>query len=756
MRTTQPLALLLGSALLVASCQKSPEAAIRKGDTFFQEGHYKEAILEYRNALQINQQLGEVHLKLGDTYAKNNDGLNAIKEYIRAADLLPENNDAQLKAASGLLLAGRFDEARGRADKVLERDKQNVRAQILRGNALANLKDLDGAITEYENAIAADPKEHQAFVNLGTIQFMKGNREESEKAFLQAVTAAPKSIEARLGLANFYWASRRAAEAEQALKEALAIDPASLIANRALGIFYMATNKVADAEPYFKSLATTVGTPASMASLAQYYVLANRRDDARKILTGILQQKDGASIATIRLAALDASDGQRAAAQDRLRTYLVGTPTDLPAQLMYAELLLLDAKRDDAEKVVKAAIALDANSALAHQLAGQIYALNDRIDEAEKEYERVLQIDPRPYQAALELSRLHLAQGNVDKSTTYAQQALALAPQSPDAQSMLVRTYLVKGERDKAAAIVASLQKQYPNATGLHNLNALIELSKNNPAGARASYAKSLEIDRNNVEALNGIVRIDVAGKRVKEATDRLDDVAAQPTPSVDLLFTVATGYALVGAFDKSEAALKRALERDPARLKGYTMLGQLYAQTRRLADAKTQFQDLVKRNPNSVPAWTMIGMIEEAQGLPADAQKSYAHALSLDKRAAVAANNLAWLYVSSGTKLEEALALAQSAAEQIRDEPAVNDTLGWIYVKKDMGGRAIPLLESAVKASPNDPTFRYHLGTAYFKSSDWKKARVELEKALELNPKIAQADEIRKALAIVGGSPTQ
>src|SRR5262245_35467614 len=169
--------LLIVSALAIAGCQKTPDAAIQKGNAYFDEGKYKEAILEYRNALQINAQLGEVHLKLGDAYTKTNDAVNAIKEYVRAADLLPDNNDAQLKAASGLLLAGRFDEARGRADKVLERDKSNVRAQILRGNALANLKDLDGAIGEYENAIAADPKEHKAFVNVGTIQLMKGKRE---------------------------------------------------------------------------------------------------------------------------------------------------------------------------------------------------------------------------------------------------------------------------------------------------------------------------------------------------------------------------------------------------------------------------------------------------------------------------------------------------------------------------------------------------------------------------------------------------
>ena len=56
---------------------------------------------------------------------------------------------------------------------------------------------------------------------------------------------------------------------------------------------------------------------------------------------------------------------------------------------------------------------------------------------------------------------------------------------------------------------------------------------------------------------------------------------------------------------------------------------------------------------------------------------------------------------------------LAQVASEQLHQEPAVNDTLGWIFVKKDMAGRAIPFLENAAKADPSNAEFRYHLGTA-------------------------------------------
>src|SRR5262249_20616870 len=161
-----------------------------------------------------------------------------------------------------------------------------------------------------------------------------------------------------------------------------------------------------------------------------------------------------------------------------------------------------------------------------------------------------------------------------------------------------------------------------------------------------------------------------------------------------------------------------------------YNQLGQLYARQRRLDEAKTEFERMLKNNPTSIPARTMVGMIEEAQGRFTDAEKSYQSVLAVDARAAVAANNLAWLYATRNGNLDEALRLAQVAFDKLSDEPNVADTLGWILVKKDIARRAVPLLETAIKKLPADPLVRYHLGMAYFKTGDWKKSRIELDRA--------------------------
>src|SRR5206468_6451989 len=189
----------------------------------------------------------------------------------------------------------------------------------------------------------------------------------------------------------------------------------------------------------------------------------------------------------------------------------------------------------------------------------------------------------------------------------------------------------------------------------------------------------------------------------------------------------------------------------DPDRLQAYSLLDELYARQDRLEDAKASFRDVLTRNRTSVGAATMIAVLLELQKRIPEAEEQYEQVLLIDSRAAVAANNLAWLYVASDRKLDEALQLAQTAQQQLSDEPNVNDTLGWIYYQKKMLAQAVPHLESSVQKSPNDPTHHFHLGMAYVQTGAWDKARESLKRAFALKADFEGAEEAKKALGMIG-----
>ena len=242
------------ACLLTLACQSDPavqkQRYFESGNKYASENKISEAIIEYRNAVQIDASFGEARKKLAEAYAKSGDPQHAFDEYVRAADLLPDDTDLQLTAGLYLLAARRAEDAVARADGVLKVQPDNVQAHLLRGNGLAGLSNFDEALKAIEEAVRLDPQRGTTFTQLGLVELMKGRRPEAEAAFQRAVELAPKSIEARLALGNFYWSTGKAKETEAAFRGALDIEPDNGQANRALAAFSVATGRYRDAEQY--------------------------------------------------------------------------------------------------------------------------------------------------------------------------------------------------------------------------------------------------------------------------------------------------------------------------------------------------------------------------------------------------------------------------------------------------------------------------------------------------------------------------
>lgn len=748
-------AVLIATTTAIACSRLKARDHVERGNTYFNDKKYAEAIIEFRAALQSDPKLGDVRLKLGTAYVAVRDLKGALGEFVRASDLLPNSVEAQTKAGQLLLLAGRFEDAKARADRAVALDPKSVDAQVLRGNALAQLKDFDAAVAEYQEAIALDPAQSTAYANLGYVQLAQGNKTAAEETFKAAVQAAPKSVQARMALANFYWSTGQLPQAEETLKATLDLDESELTANRVLGLFYLSTNRVAEAEKYFVALARIAKTDQAKFALADYYSVAGRRDEARAILNERAGDEAAYAAASIRLASLDAVDGHRAAAQERLHEVLQKHPKDSTALLLSARLYLADNKRADARKSAEAVIANDSNSAAASsawQIIGTIEASTDRRDQAVQAFDQVLKRQPRNVAANLALARLYLARGDVVKAASYAHTVSALQPGHPEATNIIVRGDIVKGDITTAAADLAPLEKAYPNTIGVAKLNALIAMASKKPDAARTHFEQVLKSAPNDVEALEGIVQIDIATGKGKAAVARIDDRLKAAAPSPALLVLAARAHASIGDFEATERLLLKAIETDPDRLQPYNFLAALYARQNRIEEAKQRFNDVVARNPKSVGAATMIGMLLEQQGKKDDAEKQYLKVLDIDSHAPVASNNLAWLYVAANKKLDEALQFAQAAQQALPDQANVNDTLGWIYYRKNMAVQAIGYLESATQKQPQEPLHHYHLGMAYVQAGDWTKAKVALNRAFELKADFDGAAEARKALTLIGG----
>jgi tetratricopeptide (TPR) repeat protein len=741
--------LLLCAAMLSSSCATpDAETYFTQAKAYIESGKDLEAIVELRSAVQIDPQRGDIRLALAEAYQRIGDERNALDQYVRAADLRDGDTDLQVKVGNLLLMNVQLENAKGRADKALAIDSTHVGARILRGTALAGLRDIDGAIEEYTKALGADPSRDDAYISLGALQASRGKSNESESLLKKGVEMAPKSVQPRLALADFYWSVGRRADAERTLKETLPIEPKNLSIHRALATLYVALERPAEAEPHIRLIAETSKELGDQLALVRYFVLSNRLSDARRLIEALGPAEESSRFATLALAALDADAGKRDIAHARIREVLADDVRNPSALLLQANLLYSDRKYEEALASVQRVVTNDPRMAAAHLLAGKIYIDTNRHEQAIAAYEEALKEEPRSLAAALELGRLHFSAGRLDKALTYSQQALTLQPASVEARALLARVYLQTGDLGRARTEVANLEKAAPNSPRALILRASLLEAEKKPDSARAVYARALDSNPRVLEAIQGITRIDLAAGRKKEAITRLEAATADSQASLSLILFAAQTFQAMGDFPKASTLANRAIALDRWNITAQMQLGNVYLAQRRFDEARQQFTAALERQPNSVQAATAMALTFEVQGNRAEAEKHYRKVLAIDSTASVAANNLAYLYASEDRNLDEALQLARAAMQAAPDDPTVSDTLGWIYVKQNLLELAVGHLETAAKKLPDNPAVHYHLGVAYLQVGETEKARRALKTALGMKSDFDGANDARRQLA--------
>ena len=102
-----------------------------------------------------------------------------------------------------------------------------------------------------------------------------------------------------------------------------------------------------------------------------------------------------------------------------------------------------------------------------------------------------------------------------------------------------------------------------------------------------------------------------------------------------------------------------------------------------------------------------MVGMIHQMQGQTPDARKAFERALQADPNAGVAANNLAWIHAENDGNLD--LALQRRGPQGgAANQSEVEDTLGWVLVKRNELTPAIVALKRSVELDPTSTSATY------------------------------------------------
>ncbi|HXJ44957.1 MAG TPA: tetratricopeptide repeat protein, partial [Bryobacteraceae bacterium] len=241
---------------------------------------------------------------------------------------------------------------------------------------------------------------------------------------------------------------------------------------------------------------------------------------------------------------------------------------------------------------------------------------------------------------------------------------------------------------------------------------------------------------------------------QVDKSVQIIQDESQKNPARTDLLMELGNAQISGGQFDAAIATFQNLMSKtkDPRRqAELWSRMAQCY---RYKGDMQHSVESLEKAHqgmPENASIDFNLAMIYEEMNRNDLARKYYELAIKADPTNAYALNNLAYLISESNGDLNEALTYAQRAKQKLPNFAEITDTIGWIYLKKNLTDSAIDSFRSLVIQAPQNAVYHYHFAMALNQKGDRDNAKKECQAALINRPTKIQEADIRKLLAKIG-----
>ncbi|ATQ77122.1 PEP-CTERM system TPR-repeat protein PrsT [Massilia violaceinigra] len=403
-------------------------------------------------------------------------------------------------------------------------------------------------------------------------------------------------------------------------------------------------------------------------------------------------------------------------------------PLYLPALANLAQLDLTERKPADARRRYEAALAkAPRNRALLEALAG-LAQREGKTADAVAWLVRARQIEPDALPLGLRLADLYARAGNKAKALQLARTLETANPSSPEATAMLAQIYVLNQDLGAALDAYSRLAALVPASPVPLVRMASLQLERGEDDAALTSLRQSLTIDPNLFDAQMTMLNILVRQQKFSEARALARDVQQRKPESANGYKLEGDALAAQGQHAAALAAWERAFERKP----DGALLIQIHGALNKLgraADADVRMANWFRDRPSDVPARLYYASSKLVAGNYKAAIGHLEAVLKVEPDNVIALNDLAWACQQSGDS--RAQAFAERAHALAPGNPAVLDTLGWIYTERGDLARALPLLQKASALAPAAGNIHFHFSTALARSGDKRAARRELERLL-------------------------
>ena len=536
----------------------------------FEKKDTEGAIIQLKNALQIDKNMLPVQVLLGKALLKNGDVIGAEVAFNEALRL--GVNRAEIVVHLALAYT-----AQGKQKLLLEQQQfalaglpPGVQLQLLlvRASASSDLGDIKGALKAVEDARAIDPKSAAAWLAEVPIRIRVSQIREATEAADRALVLAPESSEAWYQKGSIMHVAGNLKGALTAYDRALKIDPENVEARVSRAGIYIDLNQPKEAASDVAQLQrVSPEEPRAAYMQALLAERASKPEEARAALKEVIGLLDPVPIEFIRyrpqllmlngLAHFGLNEGEKA------KQYLEAfqkVQGNTPTAKLLAQLYLRDKNVDRAVEVLETYLKAQPQDGQALTLLGSALMSKGQNARAISLMQRALQTRESPeFHTVLGLSLLR--SGQTGTAMAELETALKGDPRQTQAATSLIALYLRAGQAAKAVGVAESLVKQQPGNAGFFNLLGMAKGDAKDITGAKAAFEQSAKLDDAFVTPKLNLARIEIATKAYDAAALRLNGLLKVDEKNAEAMVELASLSERKGKPDDALRWLEKATD---------------------------------------------------------------------------------------------------------------------------------------------------------------------------------------------------
>ncbi|MGD8846895.1 MAG: tetratricopeptide repeat protein, partial [Desulfobacteraceae bacterium] len=385
------------------------------------------------------------------------------------------------------------------------------------------------------------------------------------------------------------------------------------------------------------------------------------------------------------------------------------------------------------------------------------YVMNRQFPMAKEALRKGLQRSPAQRNMLMSMYRICLLDNDYKQAELHLRALVEKYPDAISAQAKLGDFYLALNDEDAARREYSEIVLKSPRSAVGHIKLSRLYLRQGKVDNAVSQLRKGYHLVERNQSIAAELTGILIAAERFKDALALCNDRLGKNPKEAFALNLKGETFVKMKKYDQALKAFERATKIEPMWAEASNNLAAVYLQQGKIKAAVKNLKSSLDKNPKNPAAYLTLGKIYEQDKKYDKAMEIYESAIQAVPGFWTAANHLALLLCEQkpmADSLKRATELALNAYKMKPGQPAIIDTLGWIYYQKGEYQLALQLyrqIEDLIK--DHHTLLNYHMAMTLLKTDHTDEAKARLRAALKDKTEFMGRSQAEKTLNLLNAS---